>query len=84
MRLKTFQIYAATVPHPLPDNFLSEQLRRPQEAMFSAMSHCGDLLPILFVRCLCANSYLRVSQEDEDELRQLEMEQIAMENGSDL
>ena len=28
--------------------------------------------------------YLRISQEDEEELRQLEMEQIAMENGSDL
>jgi hypothetical protein len=31
-----------------------------------------------------ANRYLRISQEDEEELRQLEMEQIAMENGSDL
>ena len=35
-------------------------------------------------RPMAANPYLRISQEDEEELRELELQQIAMENGSDL
>ena len=34
-------------------------------------------------RPMRANPYLRISQEDEEELRELELQQIALENGSD-
>ena len=34
-------------------------------------------------RPMRANPYLRISQEDEEELRELELQQIAMEQGSD-
>jgi hypothetical protein len=49
----------------------------------SSATSCTHIANSLSPSCL-HHRYLRISQEDEEELRQLEMEQIAMENGSDL